>query len=95
MDTNQIETISTHVIDECKKRGGTMSISDVFKVISMDTKLILDKQQASFVASHGVKFVFSSVIIRRLAVKDRNVIIRPIAPRDRNRFLDGTPIMHS
>ncbi|KAK8815012.1 hypothetical protein WA556_007049 [Blastocystis sp. ATCC 50177/Nand II] len=79
VDTNQIETISKRVIDECKEHGGTISISDVFKIISMETKLILDKQQASFVAAHGVKF----------AIKGRNIIIRPLAPRDRSRFLDG------
>ena len=88
VDTNQIETISKRVIDECKEHGGTISISDVFKIISMETKLILDKQQASFVA-HGVKWAFFPLMIRRFAIKDRNIIIRPLAPRDRSRFLDG------
>ena len=89
VDTNQIETISKRVIDECKEHGGTISISDVFKIISMETKLILDKQQASFVAAHGVNWAFFPVIIRRFAIKGRNIIIRPLAPRDRSRFLDG------
>ena len=53
-----IETISKHIIDVCKEHGGTLPISDVFKIISADARLILDKRQAQFVASHGVKSFF-------------------------------------
>ena len=55
VNINQIETISKHIIDVCKEHGVTLPISDVFKIISADARLILDKRQAQFVASHGVK----------------------------------------
>ena len=61
-DINQIETISKHIIDVCKEHGGTLPISDVFKIISADARLILDKRQAQFVASHGVKSSLFSLV---------------------------------
>ncbi|KNB43710.1 cyclic nucleotide-binding protein [Blastocystis sp. subtype 4] len=68
-----------NLISSCEQRGGHISLSEVIQSMVDDIKLILEKEQIDFIASHGMK----------MNLKGKDIIIRPVAPRDKSRFMKG------
>ncbi len=44
-----------NLISSCEQRGGHISLSEVIQSMVDDIKLILEKEQIDFIASHGMK----------------------------------------
>ncbi|KAK8802251.1 hypothetical protein WA588_005223 [Blastocystis sp. NMH] len=76
---SQLKTIFNNAMSACVEKGGQISLGEVIRIMVDDVKLILEKEQVSFIASHGM----------RLNLKGIDVIIRPVAPSDKSRFLNG------
>lgn len=49
-----------NLISSCEQRGGHISLSEVIQSMVDDIKLILEKEQIDFIASHGMKWFYES-----------------------------------
>ena len=59
MTESQLTTIFNNVMSACVEKGGNINLGDVIGSMVDDVKLILEKEQVSFIASHGMRYVLS------------------------------------
>lgn len=48
--------ISDNLLSSCEHHGGHISLSEVIRGVVDDIKLILEKEQVNFIASHGMRY---------------------------------------
>ena len=53
---SQLNTIFNNAMSACVEKGGQISLGEVIRIMVDDVKLILEKEQVSFIASHGMRY---------------------------------------
>ena len=53
---SQLKTIFNNAMSACVEKGGQISLGEVIRIMVDDVKLILEKEQVSFIASHGMRY---------------------------------------
>ena len=60
---SQLKTIFNNAMSACVEKGGHINLGEVIRIMVDDVKLILEKEQVSFIASHGMRYaLFKSVM---------------------------------
>ena len=57
LTSNQLSHICDDLNRKCAESGNEIKLSDVFQVVVDGVKLILEKEQVEFIASHGIQYV--------------------------------------
>ena len=55
LSESQLKTIFNNTMSACVEKGGEISLGEVIRIMVEDVKLILEKEQVSFIASHGMR----------------------------------------
>ena len=56
LSESQLKTIFNNAMSACVEKGGEVSLGEVIRIMVDDVKLILEKEQVSFIASHGMRY---------------------------------------